>query len=114
MEVANELVLEPIVSEEIITEEIEEDELQNEEIEEDELQNEEMQVEIVEDLPVERVFKPYKDFTSRKSKKNPYPQSSNVLKIPKMLGKWIIITGSFYAIVYGLFKFLEFMATFKI
>lgn len=62
----------------------------------------------------ERVYKPYKDFTYMKSRSRPHHQSSNWLIISKTLGKWIIVTGSFYLILYSIFKLLSFITTFKI
>jgi hypothetical protein len=62
----------------------------------------------------ERVYKPYKDFTYMKSRTKRHHQSSNWLIISKTLGKWVIVTGSFYLILYSLFKLLSFITTFKI
>jgi hypothetical protein len=62
----------------------------------------------------ERVYKPYKDFTYLKSRTKSHHHSSNWLTISKTLGKWIIVTGSFYLILYSMFKLLTFITTFKI
>jgi hypothetical protein len=60
-----------------------------------------------------RVFQEYKDFKSGRRTSN-YRRSSNLGKIIQTLGKWIVVTGSFYVILYSLFKLMNFMTTYRI
>ena len=69
--------------------------------------------EIKETPAQENLYSMYRD-QDGKSKKWSRSRSSNWIKIMQALGKWMLITGSFYLILYGLAKLANFMMTYRL
>jgi hypothetical protein len=68
----------------------------------------------IKEIPAqENLYSMYRD-QGGKSKKWSRSRSSNWTKIMQALGKWMLITGSFYLILYGLAKLANFMMTYRL